>query len=97
MPPLKQHHPVDSQLPRSHGRKKRIRKEIKAGYIADYDNVLAQLDKKLGIITRLHRDKCCSILLINFNKYHSPSASAKDVKKELKGKVVDKPTWRQRD
>ena len=77
--------------------KKRTRKEIKAGYITDYDDAFTHLDKKLSGINRLHRDKCCSILLVAFGKYHPPSASAKDMKKELNKKVVDNLTWRQRD
>ena len=70
---------------------------IEARYIADYDDALTQLDRKFGGTNKLHRDKCCSILLVAFGKYHPLSASARNVKKELNEKVVIKPTWRQRN
>ena len=77
--------------------KKRTRNEIEAGYKADYDDALTQLDRKLGLTDKLHKDKCCSILLIAFGTYHPLSPSAGIVKKDLNKKVVIKPTWRQRD
>ena len=75
--------------------KKQTRKEIEAVHRANYDDALTQLNKKLGNIIRVHKDNCCFILLVAFVKYHPPSVSAKDAKKELKEKVEDKPTWRQ--
>ena len=77
--------------------KKQTRKETEAGYIADHNDATIQLDRKLGNTDKLHKDKCCSILLVAFGTYHPPSASAGKVKKDLNEKVVIKPTWRQRD
>ena len=61
---------------RKQRQKKRTRNEIKAGYKADYDDALTQLDRKLGLTDKLHKDKCCSILLVAFGTYHPPSALA---------------------
>jgi len=77
--------------------KKRSRDEIEAGYKADYDDALTQLDRKDGRTDKLPKLKCCSILFVAFGTYHAPSASAEIVKNDLKDKVVIEPNWRRRD